>query len=268
MKPWNANRTTVVGLLMLLVSLAVACGDGSKGVEDEAPAQPAVGETTPTGSSPPTALEIGQALEAAEGSEVTVSGFLIADRDGNTRLCSLVAESLPPQCGGDWIYLMGFDASSVPNSKTLQRPSEIPTVRWTDNRIIVTGIKGIGGLAEVQLAPTTQQGPGAPASVDAIAPNLRLTFEGVEYIGVEILGAASPDGPIVCCGTPIDMDDMRVVGAGIQHNPVGDDTARVHRPKADATTDVFTFHPAQVEGASPEDEADTTPATWIRWIVD
>ena len=258
--------------------IALACGSGDEPAspEDEAPApaRPTVGGTTPTGSSPPTALETGQALVAAEGSEVTVSGFLIADRDGNARLCSALLESFPPQCGGDRIDLLGFDASSVPNSKTPQRPSDIPTVRWT-GRITVTGIKVIGGLAEVRLsteAPTTQQGPGGPASLGAIAPNLRLTFEGVEYIGVEILGAASPDGPIVCCGTPIDMDDMKVAGAGIQHNPVGDATVRVYRPKADGTTDVFTFHPSQVpsnvEGAPPEDEADTTPATWIRWIVD
>ena len=97
-------------------------------------------------------MEIGQALEAAEGSEVTVRGNLVVDSAGNTRLCSVLAESLPPQCGGDWINLLGFDASSVPNSKTSQRPSDIQTVRWTDSYIAVTGIKRIGGLAEVQLS--------------------------------------------------------------------------------------------------------------------
>ena len=80
-------------------------------------------------------MEISQALEAADGSEVTVSGFLIADRDGNTRLCSVLLESDPPQCGGDRIDLLGFDASTVPNSKTPQRPSEIGTTRWTDSYI-------------------------------------------------------------------------------------------------------------------------------------
>ncbi len=110
-------------------------------------------------------MEIAQALKAVEGSEVTVSGFLFADRDGTTRLCSALLESSPPQCGGDRIDLLGFEASSVPNSKTPQRPSEIQTVRWTDSYITVTGIKGIGGLAEVRLsteAPTTrrrQRGP-------------------------------------------------------------------------------------------------------------
>ena len=90
-------------------------------------------------------MEIAQALEADEGSEVTVSGVLIADRDGNTRLCSTLLESSPPQCGGDRIDLLGFDANSVPNSKTPQRPSEIQTARWTDSYITVTGIKGSSG---------------------------------------------------------------------------------------------------------------------------
>ena len=92
------------------------------------------------------------------------------------------------------------------------------------------------------------------------------------------------------------MDDMEVVGTGIQHNPDGDAPVQVHRPKADDTTDLYTFHPAQksseVEGARPEDDDDTTdvaeeaaadavddatagvaadavdddqPAIWIRW---
>ena len=101
---------------------------------------------------PPTTMEIGQALEAAEGSEVTVSGFFLADKDGNTRLCSGLLESSPPQCGGDRIDLLDFDASSVPNTSIPQRPSEIRTARWTDRQITVTGIKGVGGLVEVRLS--------------------------------------------------------------------------------------------------------------------
>ncbi len=107
---------------------------------------------------PPTTMEISQALEAAEGSEVTVNGMLIANRDGKTRLCSVLLESDPPQCGGYRIDLLGFDASSVPNSKTPQRPSEIQTARWTDSPITVTGIKGIGGLVKVRLLNEATEG--------------------------------------------------------------------------------------------------------------
>ncbi len=109
---------------------------------------------------------------------------------------------------------------------------------------------------------------------------LLLTFDGVEYAAVEWLGAASPDGPIVCCGTPINMDDMEVVGTGTR-NTDGGASVEVYRPKAGATTDVYTFHPAQTvelsrEGAAywdshsiPEakDGTDTGPATWFRWIA-
>ena len=100
---------------------------------------------------PPTTMEISQALDAAEGLEVTVSGFLFADTDGRVRLCSGLLESYPPQCGGNRIELLGFDASSVPDTSIPQRPSEIGTVRWTDSQITVTGIKAVGGLTEVRL---------------------------------------------------------------------------------------------------------------------
>ena len=99
----------------------------------------------------------------------------------------------------------------------------------------------------------------APAVMGSIAPNQRLTFEGVEYRGVEILGAASPTGRIVCCGTPSDMDDMEIIGTGAEHNPDVYTTVQNYRPKAGGTTDVYTFHPAQTLGI--------TPATWTRWTA-
>ena len=101
-------------------------------------------------------------------------------------------------------------------------------------------------LSGISVAPPAP----APAVTGMIAPNLRLTFEGVEYTGVEVLSAASPPGPVVCCGTPINMDDMEVVGTGTNHNPDGDASVEVYRPKAGATTDVYTFHPAQTVEAS------------------
>ena len=122
--------------LALLVALAVACGGGESNEVD-------IGDE-PT--------SIGQALKAVEGSEVTVSGFLIADRDGTARLCSALLESFPPQCGGDRIELLEFDASAVPSTSSPQRQSEIRTVRWTDSEITVTGIKRSAGLADVRLS--------------------------------------------------------------------------------------------------------------------
>lgn len=125
----------ILPALLLVITLSVACGGDSNELD-------AVDRKT----------EIGQAMDAVEGSQVTVSGFLIVDRDGSTLLCSALLESFPPQCGGDRIGLLGFDASSVPNTLTSQSSSEIRTARWTNSQITVTGIKGIDGLVEVRLS--------------------------------------------------------------------------------------------------------------------
>ena len=120
-------------------------------------------------------------------------------------------------------------------------------------------------LSGISVAPPAP----APAVTGMIAPNLRLTFKGVEYTGVEILSAASPTGPVMCCGTPINMDDMEVVGTGTNHNPDGDASVEAYRPKAGATTDVYTFHPSQTVEASGEPDGTVTgPATWTRWTAD
>ena len=95
--------------------------------------------------------EISQALAAAGGSEVSASGFLIADRDGLIRLCSLLLESSPPQCGGDRIELPGFDVSSVPDTQRAQVTNDIRTLIWTNDPITVTGIRTSDGLGSAQL---------------------------------------------------------------------------------------------------------------------
>ena len=191
----------ILGVAVLMVVVA-ACGSDELDIGDEQ-------------------TEIGQALEAAEGSEVTVSGFLFADRDGSTRLCSGLLESGPPQCGGDRIDLLGFDASPVPNSRTPQRPSEIGTVRWTDSQITVTGIKRVGGLAEVRLsteASAAQQEPSAPAVgspriISGGAPLVGFIFEGVKYSHAGYHEVAPGESTaFVIGGIDVNVDDLAVVG--------------------------------------------------------
>lgn len=66
---------------------------------------------------------------------------------------------------------------------------------------------------------TTRQQPSGPIPTGSmLAPNQRMTFEDVEYTGVGTLDAASLTGPIVCCGTPINIDDMEVAGTGTNHS--------------------------------------------------
>ena len=130
-----SRMRTGLAALLVVVALSVACGG------DDAAADTGAGQK-----------DIAGALGASMGSEVTVSGFLIVDRDGNTRLCSGLLESFPPQCGDDRIDLAGLDVSSVPNISTTQGESEISTAMWTDTQITVTGVKANGGLAQVRLS--------------------------------------------------------------------------------------------------------------------
>lgn len=83
------------------------------------------------------------------------------------------------------------------------------------------------------------------------------------------MGSAVAGGPVICCGTPIDPDDMEEAGTGIDHTPEGDRTVPVYRPRAGGTTDVYTFSGAQTP-AVPDNGGEyknTTPATWLRWTA-
>ena len=110
-----------------------------------------------------------------------------------------------------------------------------------------------------------------PVVTGMIVPDLTLTFQGLEYSGVEILGATNSAGEgseVVCCGIPINADDMAVVGSGTRNNPDGDSTVEVYQPKVGGTNDVYTFNPAQTIYVECEPcRVETTPATWIRWTA-
>ena len=49
---------------------------------------------------------------------VTVSGALFANADGTVLLCDAIAESFPPQCGGERIRVEGLDLDAVPGLQT------------------------------------------------------------------------------------------------------------------------------------------------------
>jgi len=49
---------------------------------------------------------------------VTVSGALFVNADGTVLLCDAIAESFPPQCGGERIRVQGLDVAAVPGLQT------------------------------------------------------------------------------------------------------------------------------------------------------
>jgi hypothetical protein len=57
---------------------------------------------------------------------VVVTGALFVDADGTVRLCDAIAESFPPQCGGERIAVEGLDLEDVPGLQ------EANGVRWAE----------------------------------------------------------------------------------------------------------------------------------------
>jgi hypothetical protein len=58
---------------------------------------------------------------------VTVTGALFVDADGTVRLCDAIAESFPPQCGGDRIVVQGLDLDDIDD---IQEEND---VRWAES---------------------------------------------------------------------------------------------------------------------------------------
>jgi len=87
-------------------------------------------------ASAPGPLEIGDLVEGGEASDVTVVGFVVWD-DASARLCSVLMESFPPQCGGpDVIITNPGSIEASLGDATLQKEQ---TVRWTDQRVELSG---------------------------------------------------------------------------------------------------------------------------------
>lgn len=66
---------------------------------------------------------------------VTVTGALFVDADGTVRLCDAIAESFPPQCGGDRIVVTGLDLASVPDLQ------EENGVRWAESATLFGSVE-------------------------------------------------------------------------------------------------------------------------------
>jgi hypothetical protein len=111
--------------LVILVVLALAgCGDD----QDSA---------APTGE-----LSVEQALEVESDTPVLVRGFLVvADR---ARLCSALAESYPPQCGGPSLVVEDLPP------RELERLERAEGVAWSERQVTLRGLVDDGVLGVIE----------------------------------------------------------------------------------------------------------------------
>lgn len=85
-------------------------------------------------------LSVPEALATDATGTIAVKGFLFDDGSG-LRLCEALAESFPPQCGGESLVFDGFtvdDISNLPQAEDIVVNTE-QGVSWTDHSVSLFG---------------------------------------------------------------------------------------------------------------------------------
>jgi hypothetical protein len=165
-------KTMMLGVLVALALVVAGCGDdddsgsdgsGSDGVvssqctqdqpdcedtavddgDDESGAGQGGGEANDGGAGGMVidgGLSISEALNGTVTGTIAVGGFVVGDAD-SVRLCELLAESFPPQCGGASVTLSGIsvdDLDGLPDSENLDLQTS-QGVTWTDRSVSFFG---------------------------------------------------------------------------------------------------------------------------------
>ena len=99
-------------------------------------------------TTPPSPIPITQASAAADGTEVTVTAGLVAPSGAAAKLCDAMTMSIPPQCVGDGLEVVGLDLSTVPGAST------DANVTWAPH-VTVTGTMQGGKLTDATVVPTS-----------------------------------------------------------------------------------------------------------------
>ena len=115
------TKWTGVALMIVLALAVAACGSRA-------------GKPVPTDLG--SALSVEQALE--QGGPLRVEGFLVAPEGREVRLCAVLLESYPPQCGGASLVVEGLDLATVQGLTKTNDPS-LAQVRWSDKGIQLDG---------------------------------------------------------------------------------------------------------------------------------
>jgi hypothetical protein len=121
--------------LALIATLAAAAALAGCGGEDTPVGDPGTGSTVPqtSGLGAGPGISIDEALASDSDEMLLVNGNLLA-QGGDVRLCSALAESFPPQCGGPSLIVDGLKLEEVDGLVTEG------DVAWTDRPIQLLGV--------------------------------------------------------------------------------------------------------------------------------
>jgi hypothetical protein len=105
------SRVNPITLLFVLTVMLAGCS----GPDKEASGRSAQSSESGSGMVLTVAEALREDREAAQ-----VRGYVLISADGVTRLCTGLAGSYPPQCGGPSITVEGLSADDVPDSESDQ----------------------------------------------------------------------------------------------------------------------------------------------------
>jgi hypothetical protein len=118
---------TLITLVIAALAVAACTDDGDDAADD----------TTGIAAGPGISIEDALASDSSE--PLLVNGNLLAE-GGDVRLCSALAESFPPQCGGASLVVEGLKLEEVDGLVTER------DVSWTDRPIQLLGVVSDGTL--------------------------------------------------------------------------------------------------------------------------
>ena len=121
---YRTRLTAAASALALVTACSAVPSAGGGGAGTPAPGNP--GQGTGPG------IFVEDALRSTSQEPLLVRGAVVATRE-EVRLCSALAESYPPQCGGPSLKVEGLDLSTVEGLKSHAG------VRWTETEIKLLG---------------------------------------------------------------------------------------------------------------------------------
>ena len=130
-------RTLALIATLVAAAALAGCGGDDAPAADDAGSASSIPQTSGLGAGPGISIE--EALASGSDEMLLVNGNLLS-QGGEVRLCSALAESFPPQCGGSSLVVEGLRLEEVDGLVTEG------DVAWTDRPIQLLGVVGDGTL--------------------------------------------------------------------------------------------------------------------------
>lgn len=125
------TRVRTHALAVVVVAfLAVGCGDSDN--DDQPSDTTAMATSTmPDDAGDPMPMQVDELVAGGARAEALVSGFVLTDST-NTRLCELLMESFPAQCGGESVVIANPEVLTVDVDET-------QGISWTPSPVLLSG---------------------------------------------------------------------------------------------------------------------------------